>query len=195
MWNNLNYSYYGSFRTRTFDQHFPTYVEFRDVISDFALASELNLLADDYKKLHFLLSAKYGQSHVASQDYGKFYKMLQYIIYKEYPIYKKKKETLKTLLALEEDAIREGNVAIYNHALNPGELGINTEERGELLDYINDQNVSKNKSNRIIAYDNYLAMLNSVEDEFLNQFRNLFIKVVTPMGGLYFEETSDDEYE
>ena len=149
-------------------------------------------------------------------------------MYSYYPVYKRKKEAIETLLAKSEAEFRagqefltdnsgnsastaNGNVNIRNienHAMNPGEMAA---EHGigedTMLTYINDQVFSKgsNSSNTstegsntehtdtkgktalLNAYNDYLALLASYEEEFLLTFKNLFIKIVSPQGSLYYE--------
>ena len=222
----INYSWYGAYRTRTFKDIFESSEDFKQCLNDSPLS--LNISDDELAKIHYMLYAKYGNSHIASSDENQFKAKLQLNMYSYYPVYKRKKEAIEALLVKNEAELRagqefltdnSGNSAssatgntnsrnIENHAMNPGEMsaehGI---DEDTMLTYINDQVFSKgsNSSNTstegsnsehtdtkgktalLNAYNDYLSLLASYEEEFLLTFKNLFIKIVSPQGSLYYE--------
>lgn len=222
----INYSWYGAYRTRTFKDIFTSSDDFKECLNESPLA--LNISDTELAKIHYMLYAKYGNSHIASSDENQFKAKLQLNMYSYYPVYKRKKEAIEALLEKNEAEFRAGQEFltdnsgssestasgstdvrnIENHAMNPAEM---SSEHGisedTMLTYINDQTFNKgtNSSNTstegsnsehtdtkgktalLNAYNEYLALLASYEEEFLLTFKNLFIKIVSPQGSLYYE--------
>lgn len=119
------------------------------------------------------------------------------------------------------DSINYGSKTITNHAFNPGEMASEhaTSTQPE-LQYVDDQNVSKhdgtdstnttNSGNSsstlnstdtqdadskialLTTYENYLAIIKDLDEEYANEFKNLFIKIVSPQGSLYYQTDEED---
>lgn len=227
-----NNSYYGAYRTRTFKDIFPDDYSFITCMNDSPISLK-GVTDDEYEILHYLLYAKYGNSHIASSDENQFKAKLQLNIYSYYPIYKRKKTAIDELLAKTEQELRLGqefisenqgsvesesessleNRSVNNHALNPSEIAAEKNiDEDTMLTYINDQvfskgnssnNNSSNSTNRehttttgrtalLNAYNDYLNLLASYEEEFLATFKKLFITIVSPQASLYYEENINE---
>lgn len=175
-------SYYGSYRTRTFANIFPSFEEFAEAYNasplkiTFAEEGEPGL---SLSQLFYMLYAHYGNSHIAYSDENQFVYYLWSIIYQYGPTVIKKREVQDRLRALPEDELTRGGKAIYNHAYNPGtEPSTSTLEE---LRTINDQNTTNYKKSKMEGYATLLALLEEdVVDEFIHKFRRLFIKILSP---------------
>lgn len=178
----INNSYFGNYLTTKYKDIIKSPTELKQVVQSFFSSFET-----DWDTLYALLYTKYANCYTSSTA-EPFKAKLALTIYSRAKIYFRRKEIMEQLLELSEEQIRQTR-QVYNHALNPGDLKDN--EGPELLDYVNEQNVSYNETNKMVAYENYLLSLKSYEDQFLGEFKPLFLMVVTPQTNLYYE---DEEY-
>ena len=97
----------------------------------------------------------------------------------------------------------EGTRALLNRSDNPSQPIFSTDNLNNTitegtdsdteLPTINSQNVSKFRKGKLDAYMNLLALLETdVTEEFLLEFRKLFIKVIQPYAPLWFIEDSNN---
>lgn len=183
-------SYYGSYRTRTFADIFPSYEDFRNAYEETALKIEFN----DYlslEQLYLMLYAHYGNSHVAYTDENQFKYYMWAIIYQHGPVMLKNREIQIRLTQLSEDEITKGGHAIYNHAFNPStEPSTNTLRE---LEYINDQNTTNYVKSKLEGFAALKDLLdNDVVDDFIHKFKRLFIKVLAPDYPLLYATEQED---
>ena len=90
-----------------------------------------------------------------------------------------------------ENDILAGSKQIYNHAQNPStDPDIDTDME---LQYINDQNVTKNKKGKLEGYALlWQILVSDVTETFLNKFKSLFLTVVQPELPLLYETEIED---
>lgn len=113
--------------------------------------------------------------------------------------YLKREEIRSKLLSITDAEIITGTSTIYNHAYNPA-TGIQNSDGSTSgmastaeLGYINEQNTTNYKRNKIEAYGQYLATITSDPTEmYLAQFNPLFITIVEPYNELLYESGSDN---
>ena len=171
-------SYYGSYRTRTFANIFPTFEEFQTAYN----ASPLKVEFNEYltlEQLYYMLYSHYGNSHIAYSDENQFVYYMWSIIYQHGPRAFRKRELQILATQLSLDAAMQGGKAIYNHSYNPS-AAPSTSSLEELLT-INDQNTTNYKKSELEAIASLNALIEEdVIDNFIHRFRQLFIAVAAP---------------
>ena len=200
-------TYYGGFRTRTFADIYPSFEAFKKDYESNPLKLDFSkFLSLSFKEgyedvaknnltlesLYYMLYAHYGNSHIAYSDENQFKFYLYSIIYQHAPAVIKKREIQLLVSTLEEEEIRLGSRAIYNHAFNPStEPGM---QYAEGLPFINDQNTTNYKKSILEGFFNYKDIIgNDVIDLFIHKFKRLFITVLAPDYPLtYISEVEDD---
>ena len=143
--------------------------------------------------MFYLLYGSYGNDVVASSDINRFKYKLFSIIFQYAPNWEKQLEIQNKLRALTEEDIRLGSRQIYNTAQNPStEPSTDTTDE---LQYINNQNVTKNQRGVLEGYATLLSLLRTdVTQEFLNRFRKLFLTIVQPEEPLlYITEVDNND--
>ena len=129
--------------------------------------------------LYYMMYSRYYNSILINSDTDLFKKRVAAIIFCNGRAWSKKLDIQDRLFKLDLDSkdLIEGATIIYNNALNPG--GSPTTNTTTELDYINNQNVTKNKRSKLDAYSYlYDLMNNDVTSWFLNKFSDLFIKTI-----------------
>lgn len=181
-------TYYGGYRTRTFAEIFAeeeggpaTYEYFASVLAETPFAAKLAEV--DMELLFYMLYARYGNSHIAYSDENQFIFALFSTAFQYGPTWAKRLEIQKNLRTLKadysEDGLFSGGKAIYNHSFNPSTAP--TTNTLEELPTINDQNTTNYKKSKMEGYAILMDLLDTdVSEEFLRQFRKLFIKVLAP---------------
>lgn len=171
-------SYYGSYRTRTFANIFPTFEEFETAYN----ASPLKVEFNEYltlEQLYCMLYSHYGNSHIAYSDENQFVYYMWSIIYQHGPRAFRKRELQILATKLDLDTAMQGGKAIYNHSYNPS-AAPSTSSLEELLT-INDQNTTNYKKSELEAIASLNALIEEdVIDNFIHRFRQLFIAVAAP---------------
>lgn len=185
-------SYYGSYRTRTFAEIFPSFDTFEAEYSNTALKIPFtNVSTTEHGGLtldqfYYMMYAHYGNSHIAYSDENQFKYYMYSIMYQYGPTVIRKREVRNTLLALSDDQLTEGGKAIYNHSFNPN-TAPSTSTLEELLT-INDQNTTNYKKSKAEGLLTFLDMIdNDPVDEFIHKFKQLFLSVVAPDYPLLYE--------
>ena len=180
-------TYYGTYRTRTFADIFPT----AKSLENAANGSNLpiigpNFTVEDIRITHTLLYARYGNSSVASSDENRFIFQLLSDIWQFGPVWAKKQEIRDDLLAMDAEKILEGDTNIYNHSFNPS-VAPTTQTLDELAT-IDSQNDTKHKRGKLEGYAALTSLLNeNIIEEYVNKFKHLFITYVGPSKPLYYE--------
>ena len=143
--------------------------------------------------LYYMLYARYGNSPISNLDENQFkYKMFS-IIFQYGPTWQKELELQDKLRGLSEEQLLQGAKTIYNRAY--GDAGAPSTQSLEELEFVNEQNTSNYKKNKLGAYAELLSLLKTnVSDVFLNRFKVCFKKFVAPeFPVLYVTDTEEEE--
>lgn len=211
---------YGNYRNRTFADIYPEVEQFEQDYADFNTGMlDSSVSGPALYTIWMLLHARYGNSTVASANEEQFKLKLFTTIFMYGPTWEKRLEIQKNVRDLMKDGkisdeLLLGGKAIYNTALNPsqGIVTTKTDADGnplpviegtntlEELKYINQQNTTNYKKSLPEAYSILIGLLETdVTNQFLNQFRKLFLTVVSPEIPLWYvterktTEVDDDE--
>lgn len=142
--------------------------------------------------LYYLLYARFGNNPIANRDINQWkYKMFSVIL--QYgPTWAKKMEVQKALRELSIDDLREGTEAVHNAAFNP-ETAPSTDDY-DPLPFINQQNATKYKKNKLDGYALLVALLeDDLTYKFLNKFQHCFKQFVAPEEPLLFVTEEDED--
>lgn len=191
MYKGYSGSLYGSYRQKRFTD---VYERVEDFLADYKDCGIPTTISDNSAQtLFYLLYGSYGNDIVASSDINRFKYKLFSIIFQYAPTWEKQLEIQTKLRGLTEDDIRLGSRQIYNTAQNPStEPSTDTTDE---LQYINNQNVTKNQRGVLEGYATLLSLLRTdVTQEFLNRFRKLFLTIVQPEEPLlYITEVDNND--
>lgn len=193
---------FGNYLTRIFTDIFPDESTF---LEDYkAVGFPYQLSDQNIKTIYYLLYARYGNSHIASMDETQFKYKLFSTIFMYGPTWVKRLDVQEILRNMTEEELMTGSRALLNRSDNPSQPIFSTDNLNNTitegtdsdteLPTINSQNVSKFRKGKLDAYMNLLALLETdVTEEFLLEFRKLFIKVIQPYAPLWFIEDSNNE--
>ena len=134
---------------------------------------------DNVSLVFYLLYARYGNNPIANLDENQWKFKIFSIIYQYGPTWEKRLDLQKKIRNLTDAELLTGSKAIHNHAFNPS----TTPSTGSLdeLTYINDQQTSSYKKNKLDAYTQQWDMLETdVTEEFLVKFKKCFKNFVSP---------------
>ena len=191
MYKGYSGSLYGSYRQKRFTD---VYESVEDFLADYKNCGIPTTISDNSAQtLFYLLYGSYGNDIVASSDINRFKYKLFSIIFQYAPTWEKQLEIQTKLRGLTENDIRLGSRQIYNTAQNPStEPSTDTTDE---LQYINNQNVTKNQRGVLEGYATLLSLLRTdVTQEFLNRFRKLFLTIVQPEEPLlYITEVDNND--
>lgn len=191
MYKGYSGSLYGSYRQKRFTD---VYESVEDFLADYKDCGIPTTISDNSAQtLFYLLYGSYGNDVVASSDINRFKYKLFSIIFQYAPNWEKQLEIQNKLRGLTEEDIRLGSRQIYNTAQNPStEPSTDTTDE---LQYINNQNVTKNQRGVLEGYATLLSLLRTdVTQEFLNRFRKLFLTIVQPEEPLlYITEVDNND--
>lgn len=183
----MNDTYYGTYRTRTFAEIFPSFEEFQKEYTASKLAIDMGE-GLSLAQLYYMLYAHYGNSHISYSDEHQFKYYLYTIIFQYGPTAAKERYIQDKLRGLSDEELTLGGEAIYRHAYNPS-----TEPSIELLSYVNDQNTTKYQKTQMEGYANLLSLLKrDVLDEFIHKFSRLFIRVAAADHPLLYTTYMED---
>lgn len=162
-----------------------------DFITDYHNVAIPHLISDaNATTLYYLLYAKYGNSPISNLDVNQFKYKLFSIIWQYGPTWEKRLAIQTTIRGLTADDIEAGNVSIYNKAYNPSQDPSTMTDN--ILPYINEQNVNKNKKNKVGAYIEYWQILaTDVTSGFLELFNTCFRQFVGPEFAYAYETEVD----
>lgn len=191
MYKGYSGSLYGSYRQKKFTD---VYESVEDFLADYKGCGIPTTISDNsVQTLFYLLYGSYGNDIVASSDINRFKYKLFSIVFQYAPNWERQLEIQSKLRGLTEDDIRLGSRQIYNTAQNPStEPSTDTTDE---LQYINNQNVTKNQRGVLEGYATLLSLLRTdVTQEFLNRFRKLFLTIVQPEEPLlYITEVDNND--
>lgn len=175
-------SYYGSFRTRTFANIFPSLEDFQ---TEYEALPFKDSALTDLTKVYYLLYSIYGNSHIAYTDETQFKFALFSTLWQYGPTWAKEVYIQEKLRGLEDEELQVGSKAIYNHAFNPSTAP--STKTLEELETINDQNTTNYKKSKLEGYSLLAELLKTdMTEKLLNRFKKLFIVVTAPDYPLYY---------
>lgn len=181
-------SLYGSYRQKKFTDVYDSVEKFLADYNGVGLPTTIS--QGSAQTLYYLLYGRYGNDVIASSDINRFKYRLFGIIFQYGPTWEKRLEIQEKLRGLTEDEILTGSRQIYNNAQNPStEPSTDTTDE---LQYINEQNVTKNRRGKLDAYAMLMELLRSdVTNELLTKFKTLFLTVIEPEEPLYYVSKED----
>lgn len=181
-------SLYGSYRQKKFTDVYDSVEKFLADYNGVGLPTTIS--QGSAQTLYYLLYGRYGNDVIASSDINRFKYRLFGIIFQYGPTWEKRLEIQEKLRGLSEDEILTGSRQIYNNAQNPStEPSTDTTDE---LQYINEQNVTKNRRGKLDAYAMLMELLRSdVTNELLTKFKTLFLTVIEPEEPLYYVSEED----
>ena len=187
MYNN---SYYGNYRTKTFQEVWQSAAEFVKDYKESEINSSAVLLNQDtftdaeLTMIYYLLYSRYANSSHASSDIYQFKYGVFSTIFMYAPTWFKRLQIQKKMRELSEDDLREGAIQWSDLAENPGTVI----PAGDLIDGLKSQNVGRTKKSKLQAYAALAELLKTdVSNDFLSKFQRLFIRVVMPDYPLWYE--------
>lgn len=183
-------SLYGQDRTETFAE---TWDDAEKFLNDYSgIGIPVTISTESATTLYYLLYARYANSHIASSDTNRFKYNLFGLIWQYGPNWQKKLELQKKLRELNDEQIMEGAKQIYNNASNPSNDPSNFTDNE--LQFINNQNVTKNRRGKLEAYGLLINLLeDDVTENFLRRFKSLFKTIVMPEIPLLYETEGEEE--
>lgn len=191
-------SLYGNYRTRTFNDIFTTTTDFQTYMTGIDKSAgtedlvskdkDATVIAQYYNRIWFLLSARFGNCHIASSDENQF-KLKTWSLITQYgPTWYEKDALQKKFRNFTDDELRSQGSSIINYAYNPS----TTVAEGGVIDNINEQNTSNAKRSPVDAYSiQYDILKDDITDKFVEKFKKLFLMIVEPEKPLWY--TSDDD--
>ena len=140
--------------------------------------------------IYDLLFANFANDSIASMDIGQFKAKVFEKIFNYGPTWRKRLSIQEKIRNMSEDEIRVGGRDISNFAINP-----NTAPSASSLDELPEisQQTSRNrKRGRLDAYANLMSLLDEdVTSDFIQRFRPLFRKVVSPLATRIYPNEED----
>ena len=162
---------YGSYRTNSFSNIFPTAADFLNEYKNAAIPTTIN--DDSVITLYYLLYSTYGNWTIGGSDENQFKYQCWSNIYMYGPTWEKRLTIQKKLRDLTEEELMTGSIQISNHAYAPGTTP-STVDTNE-LSTVDDQNVNKYTRSKLDAYQFLYDLLKvDVTKSFLDKFKPLF---------------------
>lgn len=168
------------------------YPDFEKFESDYNTLGFPNIFREEatLKLLYVLLCGRYANSTIANSDLNQFKYALFSIVWQYGGTWEKRVEIQRELRELSLDdgsAIYIGAKAIYNSAVNPGTEPSTTDL--EELPFINNQNTTGYKTSKLDGLMKLYELLKTdVTSDFLNKFKDLFIKIAIGTTKYYVSE-------
>ena len=192
----MNNLLYGNYRTRTLNDIYSKYSEFE---ADFNMYKGIGLNPNFTSQttpqtIFYLLSGKYGNSHIANSDENQFKLKLFSTIFQFGPTWEKRLDIQSKLRGMNETDILTGSKQINDHAYNPSTepSGPNV-VNGEITS-VNEQSKIKYTKSKVDAYASLYAMLETdVTEDFLGRFKRLFLTIVEPEYPLWYITDINEE--
>lgn len=182
---------YGNYRTRLFGDIIPDLDNFNALLDELIVLVP-SLTEDQRQLVYYLLMATYGNSHIANSNEEQFKLQLVSRIGSCAPAFFKYKQMQDALLNMNTEEMIDGGTSISNHASNP-----NTSPSDQTLNelpYIDSQNISKVKKNKLQAYAEVISLIDAdLYRKFVQKFESLFIRITMPQSPLYYENDIEEE--
>lgn len=156
-------------KNKTFGEIYTDATEFKDAFDETPFEGSMS--DDSLEILYVLLSGKYYNSTIASEDETQFSTRLFSIVWQYGPTWERNVEIQKTLRELQEGDLMTGSLQVNDYSLNPStEVGSDG-----LLTTINQQTATKYKRSKMEAYATLTNLLErDVTESFLDRFKPLF---------------------
>lgn len=185
----FNQDLYGNYRNRKFTDIWDNAETF---INDYKSNGITTTISEEsVTLLYYLLYARYGNSTVASSDETQFKYKVFSTIFMYGPTWEKRLKIQEELRGLSLEELQKGGKAIYNTALNPNQSP--TTASLEEIKYINQQNTSNFVKSKVDAYAIIISLLETdVTEQFIGEFKKLFLVVVSPELPLYYVTNEED---
>lgn len=169
--------------------------EFKSDLADSPFAGCISTSnPDNVSIVFYLLYARYGNNPIANLDELQWKFKIFSTIFQYGPTWEKRLDLQSKIRSLTESDLLTGSKAIHNHAFNPSTTP-STSSLTELT-YINDQQTSSFKKNKLDAYTQQWDMLETdVTEDFLNKFKKCFKIFVSPERPLLYVSESDETEE
>ena len=183
------------YSTELFTDIWDDVADFKSDLADSPFAGCISTSNPDSVSIVFyLLYARYGNNPIANQDINQWKFKIFSVIFQYGPTWEKRLELQSKIRSLTDDELLTGSKAIHNHAFNPSTVP-STSSLTELT-YINDQQTSSFKKNKLDAYTQQWDMLETdVTEDFLNKFKKCFKNFVSPEKPLLYVTDLDEEEE
>lgn len=187
---------YGSSRTRSFADIFPTFEVFQDAWNQTTFSQQATALNENIPEggaaqnlllIYELLLARYANSTIASSDESRFALQCMATIFQYAPAWIKRLEIQHTLheIDLSSDEFLRGSAMISNVSLNPSEDP--STDTMTALSTINQQNVNIQKRDKFKALAILEELLKTdITGAFIDRFRPLFRVIVAPQRPLFY---------
>lgn len=190
MMGALHQNLYGNYRNKKFTDVWSSDAAF---LGDYnGNGIEVTISEQSATLLYYLLYARYGNSTIASSDETQFKYKVFSTIFMYGPTWEKRLEIQKEVRSLTLNEIQDGGKAIYNTALNPNQAP--TTSSLEELKYIDHQNTSNFVKSKVDAYGIIINLLETdVTEDFIMEFKKLFLTVVTPELPLWYVTKKGEE--
>ena len=153
-----------------------------DAFVDGAALSGLPVLITEASltTLYYLLSGRYGNSHIANKDEDQFTLKVYSIIFQYAPTWEKRLAVQAKVrgLSLEDADLNAWSAIeqINNHAYNPSTVPV----VGELTT-INEQTKGSMKKSKLGSYAALSELLETdVTEELISRFKHLFVTIISP---------------
>lgn len=183
------------YSTKLFTDIWDNVDDFKSDLADSPFAGCISTESPDNVSIVFyLLYARYGNNPIANLDELQWKFKIFSTIFQYGPTWEKRLELQDKIRSLTESDLLTGSKAIHNHAFNPS-TAPSTSSLTELT-YINDQQTSSFKKNKLDAYTQQWDMLETdVTEDFLNKFKKCFKIFVSPERPLLYVTDLDEEEE
>lgn len=181
---------YGNYRTKKFTDIYNNVSTFVKDYNNNGIPTTIS--ENSINTLYYLLYARYGNDHISSSDENRFKYNLFSIIFSKGPTWEKKLEIQEKIRGLSDEDLMIGSKAIYNSALNPSTAP--STSAIEELPFINQQNTTSYKRNKIEAYGLLMDLLkNDITTPFINAFQHLFNPWGSELPLYYLEEVQNND--
>ena len=164
------------YNTKTFSQVFPDFTSFKYCFdNDFQAYAKDCISENSLKTLYWILYSRYCDNPIVNYSEINFKAKMVSLTFQKGPTWERKLALQKDLRDLTETDLLTGARTMFNRAVHPEtEPGTNTDEE---LDYINAQDVSKQRRSKLDAYS-YLqdVLKNDVTEELIKAYSKLFSK-------------------
>lgn len=194
--NPYNDRMFGNFMTRTFTEAYgdsdTAFLTNLQATPLYAAIIAQGMTDTQLKTMYWILYARYGNSHLINMDetqsrYQFYTKIFQYA-----PAWQRELDVQKSIRQMSESDIMAGSRTIVNHAYNPSSAP-STASQTE-LSTIDDQNTQRYYKAKIDAYGQLIALIKKdVTQEFLDRFKDLFLRIVEPYAPLWYETVEEDD--
>ena len=177
---------YGSSRTRSFTQIFPTVEEFTAFYNDCGIPP-IFLESTSISTLYYLICAYYANSTIASSDEERFRYNVMSIIFQYGGTWEKELSIQKYLreINLAEDEWLDSIKSVQNISMNPATDP--AADSFKTLDTINQQNMNLQRKGRMEGLAILTTLLqDDVSGRFLSKFKRLFRSIVSPQRPLFY---------